>query len=362
MKKLFIYAAFTTLLLSCSSKDDPKPPVGSTGKYDFSAVDKFLMDHLSVYGNHVAILVSQNGQVIYKQQINLAINSNLPIASASKWLSASVIMKLVDEHKLSLDDTVGKYLPIFTQNHKGNITIRQLFSLTAGFEGEIDADNIASKPEYHKDFTLAQAVDSIAVYSPLINPPGKAFNYCSTSMQIAGRIAELVSGESWQALFNKKIAGPCHMTAQYLQMSAQNPLIAGGVHTTAQDYLNFLQMIVNKGLYNGTRVLSEDAIATMELDQTRGAEIQTTPYVSNVYSPFPTSPVRYGIGNWRDEVDNSGNAVETSSPGLFGTHPWQDSKHLIAGIIFTRTEPRKSANISLQIRQMIRDIVDKSSN
>jgi hypothetical protein len=60
-------------------------------------------------------------------------------------------------------------------------------------------------------------------------------------------------------------------------------------------------------------------------------------------------------------VDNSGNAIETSSPGLFGTHPWQDSKHQIAGIIFTRTDPKKSNVISLQIRQMIRDIVDKNN-
>jgi CubicO group peptidase (beta-lactamase class C family) len=180
-------------------------------------------------------------------------------------------------------------------------------------------------------------------------------------MQIGGRIAEIVSGLSWQALFDQKIAGPCHMSAEYLQTTTQNPLLAGGVHTTAQDYLNFLEMINNKGMFNGVQVLSQDAVNAMEMDQTNNAIIQGTPYKSNPYSPFPTSPCRYGIGNWRDEVDASGNAIETSSPGMFGVHPWQDSKHHIAGIIFTRTDPRKSSIVSLQIRQMIRDIVDKAN-
>lgn len=362
MKKPIIFLGLILALFSCSSKDDPKPPVGSTGKYDFSSVDKYLMDNLGVYHNHVAILVSQNGQVIYRQQINMTENTSLIIASASKWLSASVMMSLVDEHKLSLDDQIGKYLPIFNQYQKGNITIRQLFSMTAGFPPDKDADDLNTKPEYNKDLTLAQAVDSIAVHSPLINAPGTAFNYCSTSMQIGGRIAEVVSGMSWQALFDQKIGGPCHMSAQYLQTTPQNPLMAGGAHTTARDYLNFLEMIVNKGNYNGTQVLTQDAVTTMELDQTNNATIQDSPYPSNNYSPFPTAPVRYGIGNWRDVVDGSGSAIETSSPGLFGVHPWQDPKHQLAGIIFTRTEPKKSNLVSLKIRQMIRDIVDRNSH
>ena len=361
MKRNMLYLILIILSISCSKSGNPNQPEGSTGKYDFSSVDKFVMDNLAVYNNHVAILVAQNGEVIYNQQINMTNNTDLIIASASKWLSASVIMSLVDEHKLSLNDPIGKYLPIFNQYQKGNITIRQLFSLTAGFPPDVSENDFRTKPEYNRNLTLEQAVDSIAVHSPLINTPGAAFNYCSTSMQIGGRIAEIVSGISWQTLFDQKIGNPCHMTAQYLQTTTQNPLIAGGVHTTAQDYLNFLEMIVNKGNFNGTQVLSPESVATMELDQTNNAVIQTSPYLANFYSPFPTMPVRYGIGNWRDEVDNNGNAIETSSPGLFGVHPWQDSKHQIAGIIFTRTEPKKSTTISLQIRQMIRDIADNTN-
>ena len=45
------------------------------------------------------------------------------IASCSKWLSAALVMTFVDEGKLSLNDTIGKFLPMMTIHGKGNITI-----------------------------------------------------------------------------------------------------------------------------------------------------------------------------------------------------------------------------------------------
>jgi CubicO group peptidase (beta-lactamase class C family) len=354
--RFYLMLAPVIIFLFCGSRMHREP----ASKYDFSPVDKYIEQNIAAYNNHIAVLITQNDEVIYRKEVKITVNTNYGIASASKWLSAGVIMALVDENKLSLDDTVGKFLPLFSTYHKGNITVRQLFSHTAGFAG--DAGSILSlsrKFEYRSNITLAQAVDSIAVRTPLINAPGKAFNYGSTSMQIAGRIAEIVSGKTWQELFNEKIAQPCHMQAEYLQLSIKNPLLAGGVRTSAANYINFLRMIANRGMFNGKRVLSENAINTMTSDQTRKAVIQGTPYSANAYAKPVVASIKYGIGNWLDVVDDAGNVVESSSPGLFGTHPWQDSKHRVAGIIFTQTSPRKSNNISLKIRQMIRDIIDK---
>jgi CubicO group peptidase (beta-lactamase class C family) len=206
---------------------------------------------------------------------------------------------------------------------------------------------------------MAEAVDSIATYTNLIHAPGTTFNYGGVSMQIAGRIAEVVSGKSWQALFDEKTGYPCGMRVNYVLTSTQNPLIAGGARTTAREYLNFLEMIVNKGMYKNRRVLSENAIAEMLKEQTNGAAIENTPYPANPYSDYQNTGIRYGIGNWRDVVDKAGNADETSSPGAFGTHPWQDSKNNVAGVIFTRTTSRLSNITSLQIRQKIRDIIEQ---
>ena len=323
----------------------------SASDYDFSTVDQFVEENLSVYNQQVVVLVSQNGKLIYSKEAGLKKNNVRLIASASKWLSAAVIMALVDDHKLALDDTVGRFLPIFTEHGKGGITIRQLFSHTSGFAGDSP-----QRYEYQRSMTLAEAVDSIAIYDPLTYAPGTAFHYGGASMQIGGRIAEIVSGKSWHVLFDEKIAKPCNMSTFY--GSVNNPIISGGGRSSAEDYLHFLEMIVNKGVYANTRVLSENSVSQMLVDQTAGAKVMSTPYPSNPYSPFPATVIRYGMGNWLDVVSPSGAVLESSSPGLFGAHPWQDSKNKLAGIIFTQTTPQQSAAISLQIRKMIREIVE----
>jgi CubicO group peptidase (beta-lactamase class C family) len=349
MMKILFSFLFTLFSLACSTQN--VVPDSTKSSYDFTQVDRFIETNLANYNNQIVVLVSQNGKLIYYKAMGLDSTSVKPVASASKWLSAAVIMSLVDDRKISLDDTVGKFLPVFTANQKGGITIRQLFSHTAGFDGDSQQSY-----EYQRNITLAEAVDSIALHVPLAFAPGSVFSYGSTGMHIGGRIAELVSGKSWQVLFNEKIGKPCNMVARYGSVS--NPIIAGGVNTSASDYLKFLEMIGNKGVYGGRRVLSENALAVMRSDQTNSAVIKGTPYASNPFSPYPNSSIRYGIGNWLDVVDGSGNVLENSSPGLFGTHPWQDAKNKIAGIIFTQTTRRKSNQSSLEIRKMIRDIVE----
>ncbi|TWV98845.1 serine hydrolase domain-containing protein [Chitinophaga pinensis] len=328
-------------------------PVSVGEQYNFTKVDTYVDAHLKEYSNSVAILVSKDNAVIYKKEVNLDITQQRIIASASKWLSAAVIMSLADEKKLSLNDTVGKFLPLFTAHGKGNITIRQLFSHTSGFPGDSP-----QRYEYNKDLTLAAAVDSMACYTDMIHKPGTAFNYGGVSMHIAGRIAEVVSGKRWQTLFNERIADPCEMEANYILVRPANPLIAGGVRTSARDYLNFLEMLLNKGMFHQHRVLSETAVSELLRDQTAGAVIENTPYPLNPYTPYKTGEVRYGMGNWRDVVNADGVAEENSSPGAFGAHPWIDVKHHVAGIIFTRTTPKISNTSSLKIREMIRHILD----
>lgn len=341
----------TSLIFTLCTREPGQAP--APVQYDFTKVDTYVDAHLKEYSNAVAVLVSKDNAVIYKKEANLNITQPRIIASASKWLSAAVIMSLIDEKKLSLSDTVGKFLPLFTAHGKGNITIRQLFSHTSGFPGDSP-----QRYEYNQDLTLAAAVDSFALHTDMVHKPGEAFNYGGVSMHIAGRIAEVVSGKRWQALFNERIANPCEMDANYILIRPANPLIAGGVRTSARDYLNFLEMLLNKGMFHQRRVLSEAAVNAMLQDQTAGAVIENTPYPLNPLTPYKAGEVRYGMGNWRDVVNANGVAEENSSPGAFGAHPWIDIKHHVAGIIFTRTTPKISNTSSLKIREMIRNILD----
>ncbi|PJJ80044.1 serine hydrolase domain-containing protein [Mucilaginibacter auburnensis] len=358
MRRSIIVAVVPFILLLLCGSINPQPQAGSG--YDFSAVDKYIEQNMGAYNNHVAVLIMQNNKVIYRKEVNMTIKTNYGIASASKWLSAAVIAALIDEKKIALDDTVGKFLPLYSKYGKGNITIRQLFSHTAGFAGDEGAvQPLRQKFEYRPGLTLAQAADSIAIKTPLANKPGSVFNYGSTSMQIAGRIAEVVTGKNWQAIFDEKIGRPCQMQAVYKQLSTKNPLLAGGVTTSAADYINFLNMLANGGVFEGKQVLSETTVKLMMTDQTRGALIKGTPFPANPYATPPVRSVRYGLGNWLDVLNADGSVAESSSPGLFGTHPWQNPKQHLAGIIFTQTLPKRSQPVSLKIRQMVREIVEK---
>jgi len=101
--------------------------------YDFGEINTLLDDSLNVYNGNVVVLIEQNNSRIYEYQAGVIDTSSIvAIASASKWLSGAVILSLADEGYFSLDDTVGTYLPIFTENEKGHITIRQAFSMTSG--------------------------------------------------------------------------------------------------------------------------------------------------------------------------------------------------------------------------------------
>lgn len=299
--------------------------------YDFTAVSdslKKIVEEAPLDG--ACLLVVKNGGSIYEQCFGKYTSDTVvAVASASKWLSAATIMTLVDDGKLSLDDPVSKYLPKFT-GKKGEITIRQLFSHTSGLPGDHPAIGTFR-------ITLREAADQIADV-PLVADPGKEFRYGGVSMQVAGAVAEIVSGKSWGDLFREKIAVPCRMkNTSYGRFGLnRNPRIAGGASSTLNDYRNFLTMILNEGDFKGRRVLSKAAVREMEKDQTRGAE----PKSATLFRL--TAGSRYGLGQWLDRKDENDQGIEISSPGAFGFRPWIDRERNLLGVLVVEIRDRRT--------------------
>lgn len=240
--------------------------------------------------------------------------SHVPIASASKWLTAITILTLVDEGKLSLDEPIAKKLPDF-HGAAGQITLRQLLSHTSGLPSTqmCLTDRSGSLKECTTDIS----------YSPLTNAPGAEFRYGSASFQVAGRLAEIAAGESWNKLFAHRISGPLGLT--YTRWSGSNPLLAAGAGSTGKEYARVLRMIAQRGSYGGRRILSDSAIAWMAHDN-----VGTAPLVLS-----PRNDAHgYGLGAWRDAVDAGGVATQISSPGASGFYPWVDLKRDIVGIVW----------------------------
>jgi CubicO group peptidase (beta-lactamase class C family) len=77
-------------------------------------------------------------------------------------------------------------------------------------------------------------------------------------MQIAARICEIVSGKPWETLFQERIAISLEMSGAtyYSPRGCSNPMVGGGARSGLHDYANFLRMIIDRGWFNGARILS----------------------------------------------------------------------------------------------------------
>jgi serine-type D-Ala-D-Ala carboxypeptidase/endopeptidase len=297
-------------------------------------------------GTGFAVELHRAGAPIYaKAYGNFTRDRQIPIASASKWLSGAVVLRAVDAGELTLDDTIGQYLPYFTGPSR-TATIRQAFSHTAGF-GPRDAACVMDR-----NTTLDECAREIATLD-LLAPPGSIFVYGGSSMQAVGRVVEVATGRTWASLFNEMTA---LLGMRQTQAAAPrrdgNPMIGGGASSTAADYLRFLDMMQAGGVWQGRRVLSRAALLAILGDQTNQARI--------VFSPYMRVPelgeVRYGIGNWR-EVVVEGKLQVSSSTGAFGFTPWIDWRHGVTGVIAILNDNPKVVPYYVEARQILDEIL-----
>ena len=344
---LILFAAFLCACNSPRIADKPAAtptPTPSTD-YDFTNLDKIL-ERAAPKHNGIALVLVKDDKVIYRKSFGRHTPETVvPIASASKWLSGAVIMTLIEEGKLSLDDPVSKYLPEFSGD-KANITIRQLFAHTSGLPSETRCRN-------DKKTSLERCAGEIARL-PLSATPGEEFFYAGVSMHVGGRVAEVVTGKSWNDLFVERIAAPLGMTRTdfFAYGPTSNPRPAGDARSSADDYARFLQMLLREGNYNGRQILSPRAVAELHTDQTGGARIEYTIYEKH-RDLDPNLPLaRYGVGVWRER------ATELSSQGALGFTPWIDVQLKLGGVISVRSSFSRIMPDYLELKNEVRRIID----
>lgn len=326
-----IYAGIFLAFITCTSK-----PSGSrsdeSAAYNFGTVDRKIQNWIdSGYYDGASIQVVKDGQTIHEKYFgNYTSQTQVYIASAGKWLAAATIGSVVDEHKLSWNDKVAKWLPEF-KDIKGQATLQQLLSHTAGYP------DYQPTTEHRDDYqSLEEAVRHI-VNLPADTTPGTIFRYGGLAMQVAGRMAEVATGKSWEAIFRERIAIPLQMNNTHFTpvdtTAGHNPMIGGGARCTLHDYMNFLEMIAGEGVYKGKRILSEETIAMLQADHVKNAHVPSDQYVEHARNAKHTGI--YGLGEWREQVNDRGEAILISSPGWAGAYPWIDKENHVYGFFLT---------------------------
>lgn len=314
-------------------------------QYDFGSVDQLLEKNKKLLGNNVVALVWKDGKIIYQKEMgtDFTAKTQAPVASCSKWITVATIMTLVDQGKLSLDDQVSKYIPVLEKYMKGYITIRECLAHTTGIDGKGGLGRLLERRKFE---SLEEEANAIAA-KEISNNPGKEFAYGPSGLNLAARVAEIVSKKSFDRLVQEKITRPLKMRAtNFTNDNGGAPNPSGGAVSSALDYMNFLIMILNKGMFEGKRVLSEESVAEMQKNHFPGLPVK--------YTPKAAEGFEYGLGEWIQEKDANGNATVVSSPGLFGTWPYVDKCHNYAAIIFVKTllsEQKK--DFYLQFKQAV---------
>jgi CubicO group peptidase (beta-lactamase class C family) len=269
------------------------------------------------------LVVGRGDSVVHRFAVGeIAPTTVMPIASASKWLTAATLMTFVDDGDLSLDDPVARFLPAFG-GPKAAITVRELLSHTTGLP--------SASCEGDPSTTLRRCVASIASGADPDTTPGTEFHYSGVGFAVAGRIVERLAGTSFERAFTDRIAAPVGMRHTRFDGGAavgnRNPSPAASATSSAADYTRFLRMLAAGGVVAGRRILSAASVAEIERDQVRG--LDTTGDSAVRITGIPT----YGLGVWRDVVADDDTIEVVSGSGALGFYPWIDRVHGTYGLV-----------------------------
>ncbi|ULQ53715.1 serine hydrolase domain-containing protein [Flavihumibacter fluvii] len=317
---------------------------------DIPALTAGLQKYQKALGNDFVVIVHKNGKEVYKREFGeLKAGSQEAVGAASQWLTAALVMTFVDEGKLRLDDRVGDFLPVMESYSKGYITIRQCLSHTTAIETDMPVFRSALKKK--KFDTLEDEVKSIAKDRNMKGKQGTQFYYGNLGPNIAGQVLEVISKKNFDRLFRDRLGkalGLRRTTFMSDGVYAENP--SAGAKSSADDYIKFLTMLMNNGMYNGKQVLSEKSVNEIFRMQTGAAKI--------VYTSPLSQGNAYGLGCWLQEKDEQGNGILVNCPGISGTWPWIHRGKGYSAIIFTKGEmPDQQRVVFEEIRNLIEESI-----
>jgi CubicO group peptidase (beta-lactamase class C family) len=271
------------------------------------------------------------------------------LASSSKMITAGVLARLADDGILDLDEPIVEVLGDFGDANPA-ITPAQLLSNSSGLVGLLP--NPSYGPylcQYLHGGTLqdcARVIFTTAGDDDEVIPPDTTFRYGGAQWQVAGAVAEIVSGKTWAELIQEIYVEPCGLESlgynnhfvQLLQPGGNlfgyppgfdsnpanleptlNPNLEGGGYASIGDYAKLLLMHLRGGLCDDERVLSEAAVQRLHADRIGPAYGSTTG--RGAFSG-------YGLGWW---IDPESGLI--ADPGAYGAFPWIDEERGYAGFL-----------------------------
>lgn len=278
-----------------------------------------------------------------------------PLASISKPITATCLMILMERGLVDLNRPVATYIPEFIGEGKQAVMLHHLLTHTTGLTDEDIRSHIKEKkgkveipeaestqhPDIHEYLYLGYD-------TPLRSAPGKIMSYCNFGYQLIGEIIRRVSCKSLSDFAEDNIFKPLGMKdTHYIvpeekfsrvvrrkpvnpenaadwfstPFAMQYPSAPGGVYSTVMDLAIFGEMFLNKGKYNGKRILSPVTVYEMTRNQIPGV---AATYEQEV---FDEACWGYGWnvrGHKKDTCGTLRSAISINHGGAGGVSMWVD--------------------------------------
>lgn len=395
MKKLVCYLSLTLTLGWSASLPVAAPQQAGFSKERLDRINTVMRQHVEAGRLAGASgLIARNGKVVFRESWGeMKLDSIVRMYSMTKGVTGVAAMILYEDGLFSMADPVSKYLPEFTHitvakeaiDAAGKkiyyavpadraITVRDLFRHTTGLDYAGPLVGEKGEPAYKAiemtggfpaaAFNLAEAVKRLASV-PLNDQPGSKFRY-GYSIDVLGRLVEVLSGKTLDQFFEEKIFRPLAMkdTAFFVAEEKWNRLATlyapkepsgikrsespaqegfkkkpalllggAGLTSTLDDYARFYAMLLNDGQLEGTRILSRKSVELMRSDH-----LAALPHAGLL-------PEWEGFGLTFAVNPGPGKSPDVSSPGSYrwggaaGTSFWIDPKERMFGIFLIQILP-----------------------
>ncbi len=320
------------------------------------------------------------------------------IASQTKAITSIGLMMLFEEGKFLLDDPVSKYIPEFSDpvviekyNPKDTtytvvpasreITIRNLLTHTSGIEYAVIGSPMMRAVYAKGGITGGFGNDKITIGDdirmlgklPLLHQPGERYTY-GLNVDVAGYLIEVLSGKSLDKYLRERIFEPLGMAdtwfylpdgkkGRLVEVNTEDaegrvasmpleadsyPLLEGtyyaggaGLSSTVKDYAIFLQMLLNKGEYNGRRLLARRTVELITSNQIGNLDLDKNKFGLGFLITTKEGQAQLGVSEG-----------SFSWGGYYGTAYWADPKERLVGLLFMQQYPLSHGEISDKFKAM----------
>jgi methyl acetate hydrolase len=380
-----------TIAIVVAALTDTASAQNSSGSAAIDASLRGAVERKDVPG--VVALITDRERVLYQGAFGVAdVATGRPltadalfrIASMTKPVTSVALMQLFEQGRVGLDDPAEKYLPelaglkVFESFNAATgayrlrpasrpPTVRQLLTHTSGFGYAFTSATL-------RDFKPS-AGETYPFGGPLLFDPGERWHY-GTSVDVVGRLVEVVSGQKLEDYFREHIFAPLKMDdtsynvpeAKGPRLVAQQqragermdgsielqnpqpglnipaPVGGGGLASTASDYGRFMRMLLNGGELDGVRVLKADTVALMGQNQIGAVSVpalKTALARSADFTFIADGRDKWGLGFLitTDQVAGKRSPGSLSWGGINNTFFWIDPARGIGGVIMMQYLP-----------------------